>query len=184
MDAFWHDFLPNFAATLFGLIFGIPISLLLDRFITSWREKDKRKEEQQRLIQASKMIFEAFGRNYDQMKSLEDTVRQRMGKENLEIDYSAWDAVKTDIIQYLHKPELQSRLARHFSRLQYLVKVSDMYTHYHFGVESAVIPKKRRKRVTKALVEYLLDLVPELIEEANRLRCDLEKEMINIQQSK
>ena len=183
MNEFWIDYWPNFVATISGLLIGIPISLWLDRKITSWRERDKREEERQRIIQASEMLFQAFDGNNAQMKSLEDTVRQKMGKENLEIDYTAWDAIKPDVIHYLHNPTLQYGLSRHFSRMEYLVKVSDMYTSYQFGIESAVITKKNRKRIVKALVEYLLDLIPELIEEANKLRCDLEKETLNIQQN-
>jgi len=182
MDNFWLSFLSNFLATFLGLLIGIPISLCLDRKITFLRGRDKRKEEQQRLYQTLDMLSQSFYRNCAQMESLMDTVRKSWGKQNLEIDYSAWEAVKSEVVQYLHNPNLQYRLSHHFSRMKYLVKVSDMYMNYKFGIESAVISRKRCQGIVSALVEYLLSLLPELIQEANELKCDVQKEIIKNQQ--
>ena len=182
MDNFWLSSLSNFLAVFLGLIIGIPISLWLDRKLTFIRERDKTREEQQRLYQTLNILSQSFSNNCAQMESLIDTVKKGWGKENLEIDYSAWDAVKSEIVQYLHNPELQYRLSHHFARMKYLVKVSDKYHDFKFGIESAVIAKKRCKRIVSEYVEYLLILLPELINEANELKCEVQKEMVKIQQ--
>jgi hypothetical protein len=84
----------------------------------------------------------------------------------LAVDYSAWDAVKSEIIPFLHDPELRRKLAYHFSRTEAVNRLNDLYLNYSAGIGSAVGGSEQTRTALRA---YLLQNLSALETEAGEL---------------
>jgi len=138
MAGFWEAFWPNFASTVIGLLLGLPLALWTDRQITARSERLKRAEEQQRLALSLDTISQALSFNRERMKQLVQSLSSNRVPFDPAVDCSAWDSVKTEIIQYLHDPALQQRIAYHFSRMEAVLKLNDLYLNYAAGIGAAI----------------------------------------------
>ncbi len=91
------------------------------------------------------------------------------------LDYSAWDALKVDVVQLLHDPALQQRIAYHFSRIQTLVGLIDKHYDFTFGLQSET---NAAASTRESLREYLIPTLTSLVEESAALIARIEEEKL------
>ncbi len=85
-----------------------------------------------------------------------------------EIDTSAWDASKQEIVPFLQNPELLGRLAHYFSRLAALARLNDLYIDRVVGMGS-VINSPNSGQVRAAMRDALIRQTEQLIKEVPHL---------------
>lgn len=135
---FWTDFWPNFTSTILGLILGLPLGLWTNRKIVISQDTQRQKEEEQRLKTALQIILEALTENNTRLHATIATINSSRVQFDIELDISAWDAVKDDITLHLHDPDLKKRIAYHFSRLTTMAKLNSMYLDFSAGIGSTL----------------------------------------------
>jgi hypothetical protein len=159
---FFRAFWPNLASTVLGVILAIPPAL----WLANTGERAKHKAESGRLTQALQIVSETLSFNRQQFKEVLATLNSSRVPFELTVDYSAWDAVKSEIIPFLHDPQLQRRLAYHFSRTQAVTKLNDLYLNYTSGIGAAIGGSEQTR---DALRTYLLQTLSALDVEAGQL---------------
>jgi hypothetical protein len=135
---FWADFWPNFVSTLVGLLIGLPIALWTNRIIIIKESKKQKVVDSNRLKKALTIIKQTLQENRERILNTKNILEDNKVQLETEFDTSAWDSVKTDIIQFLHDPELQKQIAYHFSRLVTLVKLNEMYLDSATGMTATL----------------------------------------------
>lgn len=166
MCDFCQSFWPSFVSTILGVIIGIPIALWLNRVITERGLKLEQEQEEQRLRQALDTLKNALSVNINSLSSYLNNISKNQVPFQLGIDYSAWDAVKPEISQFLKDPKLKQEIAFHFSKLVNLTKLNEMYLDLSAGVSSAL---QSSRTTSTALRQHLIQTVQNLINEASQL---------------
>lgn len=161
-DAFW----PNLASTVIGLLLGLPLALWTDRRITARSEKRQRVEERKRLVESLDTLARALSFNRGRLKELTQSLSNNRAPFDPALDYSAWDAVKSEIIQHLHNPALQQRVAFHFSRMEAVTRLSDLYLNYVAGIGAAI---GGSEQTSASLRGYLVKTLTQLDVEAEQI---------------
>ena len=135
---FWTDFLPNFTSTVFGLLLGLPLAFWTNRKFTNAQDNQKQKEQKLRLENALKIIRQTLTENNARLQITVATINSGKVQFDIQLDISAWDAVKDDIAEHLHDPNLKKRIAYHFSRLNTMAKLNGMYLDFSAGIGAAL----------------------------------------------
>jgi hypothetical protein len=172
-DLFFARFLPVFAATFLGVL----LSFVLNRFIEQRQEEKERQEEIGQLNRALDAIVEAIEHNQESLSNIRDVLASGQIIMDPALDYSTWDAVKRDIVQYLHDPELQRQIAFHFSRMEAISNLNDRLVNYSSGVASAV---GGSENLRDSLRDYMRGLVSDRIQESEEILTDIERARDNI----
>ena len=135
---FWSDFFPNFASTVLGLILGLPIALWTNRQMSNAQDNQKQKELEVKLKDALRIIRATLAENQNRIQTTISTVNNNLVQFDIELDISAWDAVKEDIVNNLHDSGLKKKIAYHFSRLNSVTKLNSLYLDRTTGIASAL----------------------------------------------
>lgn len=92
-----------------------------------------------------------------------------------QVDSSAWDVVKSEIIQVLHNPRLQKRLAFHFWWLTSLTMSNKQYLDLCTGVNTAV---SGMEPVKTSLKTHILSYSLSLIADTDEVVSMIDKELV------
>jgi hypothetical protein len=159
---FWEAFWPNLAATVIGVVFGVPAALFLSARGSREAAASKHKEDHDRLRAALTGISTSMDHNTAALGGLAKLLTdKRPWADYRDIDISAWDACKDEIVPILRDPDLQRRLAFHFHRL-------DILTHLVKSHLDLVLTGARPDAV-KYLEEKLIEQAGELGVESARI---------------
>ena len=123
---------------MFGLILGLPIALLVNRIIINAQDRKKKYEQEERLKNSLQIIRKTLAENNTRLKTTIKTIKESKVQFDIQLDISAWNVVKDDIIKHLHDSDLKKRIAYHFSRLGTLAQLNQMYLDFSIGVGSAL----------------------------------------------
>ena len=137
MAGFWVAFLPNVAATLVGVLVGVPLALLINRRAVLHGEAARAVAEKARVADALEVVSKALTYNATPLETLVQTLEQGKAQLDLPLDTSAWGAVKADVSGIV-EPELRRRLAFHFSRLEALVELNSMFLTFVTGTNASM----------------------------------------------
>jgi hypothetical protein len=150
-QAFW----PSTAATLVGLIVGLPVALALNRAWLSHTSRPQRAENERRLRDALHVLAAALNDNTERLVVLQEKLRNRLCPFDSGLDIASWEVVKPAVLQHLPDPRLQSRLARHFAELASVSRLTAQYLGYVAGAEAALggIEAAREKLAVHLLAE-------------------------------
>ena len=166
---FLQNFLPNFISTLLGIILGIPTALFLNRKITENTEKIKTQEERKLLIESLEVVNSTLQYNNAVFqKSLEKLKTQAIF--DIPLDFATWEITKSPITDYLQDLKLKKRVSFHFSRIKFIIKVSDLY--FKYSVESAVNIEYTTK-LRNSIKDHLEKQMSKLINEAEQLYTEI-----------
>jgi|LakMenE18May11ns_1017448.scaffolds.fasta_scaffold9826124_2 hypothetical protein len=135
---FWIDFWPNFTSTIFGLLLGLPLALWTNRIFTNAQNRQNIEEQTKRLNNALQILKQTLLENNNRLKTTIDTINDSKVQFDIQLDISAWDAVKDDITQYLHDPNLKRRVAYHFSRLNTIAELNTLYLDFNAGINGTL----------------------------------------------
>lgn len=165
-SGFWSAFWPNLLSTALGVALGVPTALWINSKATEHGEHRERVQEEGRLLQALETLDRALSLNTKKLRQTSLDLKEQRIPFDITVDRSAWDAVKFEVIQVLHDPDLQQQLAFHFARLDSLARLNDMYLNLGVGIASAL---QGAPKVRQTLRTYLESLVSELKNESSSL---------------
>lgn len=159
MDEFLNAFWPNLASTVLGLIFGLPIALWTNRRIVAHAEGQKEREDKAALLHTLDVISRALEFNRTRLEHVLDTISGGTVPFDTALDCSAWDASKDGFNPTLTDPQLRQALAYHFSRMQAIARLNEVYLNQFIGIASALQGSKdNREGLKKYLVLVISDL--------------------------
>lgn len=150
MDEFLKAFWPNFVSTVLGLVLGLPLALLVNRRVISHSEQLKQQSEQTQLNTALKILRQTLAANRGRLSVFVETLSNSKAPFNTMLDTTAWEAVRIEVTRYLHNPELQGRIAYHFSQLAALAKLNDSYIDFSAGVAAAIGGSEQTRTVLRS----------------------------------
>lgn len=172
-----EDFLPRFFPVFTATFLGVLLSFALNRLIERKSERKQRRADIRQLNRALDAIVGAIKYNRERLCSIRDTLSDQQINVDPALDYSTWEAVKRDIVQHLHDPELQRRIAFHFSRAKAIHELNDMLFNYTAGVGSAY---SQSERLSDHLRSYMEDHVSRYIEISDQLLSAIAQSRVNM----
>ena len=171
MRLFLTAFFANFAATVLGVLIGLPLAMWTNRKIAAHGESQRRANEESRLAHALEVVARALSHNRDRFEFLAGVLAETHATFDPALDSSAWEATKGEIAPLLRDSELQHRLAYHFARVQSLCDLHKDYLGYFVGVSATVSGAEAAK---SRLRDVLTNMQSELDVDAEQLVMRLE----------
>lgn len=116
MQSFWLEFWPSFAATVLGVVIGIPCALWTNRWIVSVAERKRLAiddAERNALVETILGALKETGAGLTEVRNL--SPGNRTGPRLL--DSGTWDALKRRLQRNLGPPDLIRRLAFYWLQL-------------------------------------------------------------------
>jgi hypothetical protein len=166
MGRLLEAFLPNMAATFVGVVLGLQAAKWANEQAFAAAEKQRRREEDQRLVNALQAVLDALRHNREQFRGLSTILAESGAPFEPQLHAAVWEAVRPEITPYLHDPALSAALANHFSAVESLAALIRYFFEFSTGVALAV----RGSQATRAsLHQYLLNRMAALDQEADAL---------------
>ena len=138
MDQFLTAFWPNAAATLSGIILGLPTALWVNRIALRSAEHISLKSQIQRLDHALEVLISSMNENRTILGAYSKVVAESKVRWCLNLNISAWDAIKADFMAEHTAPSLRGEVAYHFSQLSALVNLNQQYLGFAFGTNASM----------------------------------------------
>lgn len=166
MESFLSAFWPNAAATLVGIVFGLPIAMWVNRLALKSIERAALKSQSQRLDHALQVLISAMETNKGILREYTQVLSESKVRWRLSLDISAWDAIKTDFISELTDPSLRRNLAFHFAQLLFLTNLNQEYLGFAFGTNASMSGSAKTK---ESICTNLKTMCEELDQHAGEL---------------
>jgi hypothetical protein len=177
MDAFLIAFWPNAAATLVGIVFGLPIALWVNRLALKGAARASLKSQSQRLDHALQILMSAMESNQRILQEYAQVLSESKVRWRLNLDVSAWEAIKTDFIGELTDPSLRRQVAFHFTQLLVLTNLNQEYLGFAFGTNASMSGSERTRESInadlKSMCEELDKRAGELVIASKAVRLSL-----------
>ena len=166
MDAFLLAFWPNAAATLCGVILGLPRAMWVNRLAVSGAKQTAMQSQVQRIDHALQVLISAMEANRELLREYAEVLASSRVKWRLNLDVSAWDAIKADFIAELTDPLLRREVAFHFSQLAILTNLNQECLGFAFGTNASMSGSNETRL---SISEDLKSMCVELGQQAERL---------------
>lgn len=127
VTGFIDSFLPNFAATLAGVLISIYVAFCVDSYTRSNKDKSIKADENQKLASALKVLNAALTSNLSSYKKILALIHDDLQIYDSSIDYSAWESCSHLIIPYLLDTNLLQAISYHFARAERVYDLIDRY---------------------------------------------------------
>lgn len=167
MSEFWKAFLPSFIATILGVGLATLGAIWTNNKVIAQTEKAKRKEEVVKLVRSLTVIKEALTFNNEHFLNMLQLHKNDNSIFYFRCDDSTWDVVKNDVVQYLHNPALQRRIAYHFSLIKELRKIEAIYLDSSVGAIASL--QHGQAPLKQVIGTHIPEIIQELIDEADIL---------------
>jgi len=170
--SFWAGFWPNLAATLLGVIVGLPCALWINRKSESRRRERDAEQEREDLVVSLRAVLDAIDRNRGYLGvAAQLQVGHYLVQRDL--DFSTWEVVGTRTVAMLRSAGNSRMIARHFERLKELdgliVRLLDTYV----GPSAALIQINIPREAIRVHINSLADLLFREIDEIDAaIRAD------------
>lgn len=125
MSSFFEAFWPNMAATLFGVVFGIPIALFINRHFFEHQRKFESAQTTRRLGDAIAVLVGACQYNVRVLDAMRECSLSGRVMHNPDLRLTTWDAVGGILANNCPDPELLQMLSHHWARLIRIQALSD-----------------------------------------------------------
>lgn len=119
-SAFLEAFLPNLAATVLGVILGLPAALYVNRRLTQHQQALEKAQSAERRNDAIKVLIGALEYNDQLLERVLALAPQCEAHRYLDLRTTTWDAVHHWFIPLCPHPELLQALSHHWLRLHHL----------------------------------------------------------------
>ncbi len=121
LDAFW----PNLAATVLGVVLGVPIALFLNRHLLERQRRFEAAETNRRLMNAIDVLAGACQYNIKVLDTMRELSLSGQVMHNPDLRLTTWDAVGTILSSSCSEPDLLQMLSHHWLRLRRIQILSD-----------------------------------------------------------
>lgn len=157
MDTFLSAFWPNAAATVIGIVLGLPFALWINRLALRNAEHSTLSNQVHRLNHALQVLISAMESNQGLLSEYVTVLSESKVSWHLNLDVSAWDTIKTDIIAELTDPDLRRQLAFHFMKLDALRKLNNDYLGFAFGTNASMSGSEKTRESIKGIMESMCE---------------------------
>lgn len=121
LDAFW----PNLAATLIGVVLGVPIALLLNRRLLHHQRQLEVADTRRQVHGAIDVLVDACGYNIRVLDSIAKEAEVGRVMHNPDLQTTTWDAVGSILSTSSSDAMLLQMLSHHWLRLHRIQALSD-----------------------------------------------------------
>ena len=166
MDAFFSAFWPNAAATLVGVVLGLPVALWVNRLAINRAARSTQESQIQRVRHALEVLIAAMGSNSTLLLEYVEVLAGSRVKWRLALDTSAWEAIKADFVAELTDPALRRRVAFHFSQLDLLRSLNSELLSFVAGTNASMSDANATR---SSINETLRSMCTQLAAEATEL---------------
>lgn len=138
MDAFLgflRAFLPDLAATVLGVVLGLPAALYVNRRLTQHQEALEKARSTARRNDAIKVLIGALEYNQQLLERVLDLAPKCEAHRYLDLRTTTWDAVHPWFTPLCPHPELLQALSHHWLRLHNLQGLNDELFRRAVGAE-------------------------------------------------
>lgn len=125
MSVFFDSFWPNLAATLVGIVLGVPIALTLNQRAFAHQRKQQIDDMRAQIGDAIDVLVNACKYNIGVLNSISNEAKAGRVMHSPDLRITAWDTVGPIICSSASNPELLQMLSHHWLRLQRLQILSD-----------------------------------------------------------
>jgi hypothetical protein len=157
MDAFVTAFWPNAAATIVGVVLGLPVALWINRLALKNTERGAHRAQVQRLDHALQVLISAMESNQSLLAEYANVLSESKVSWRLNLDVSAWDAIKADIVAELTDPDLRRQLAFHFMKLNALRDLNQEYLGFAFGTNASMSGSEKVRESIKTNMKTMCE---------------------------
>lgn len=121
LEAFW----PNLAATVIGIVLGVPIALALNELILR-RQRRLQTEDQYRQVRgAIEVLVAACRYNIGVLDSIRSAAEEGKAMHSPDLRLTAWDVVSPVICTIISDSEALQMLSHHWLRLKRIQALCD-----------------------------------------------------------
>lgn len=175
LDAFW----PNLAATLFGVVIGIPIALSINRRLFENQRKFESDQSARRLGDAIAVLVGACRYNAGVLDSMREASLIGEVMHSPDLRLTTWDSVGNVLTSSCANPELLQMLSHHWLRLHRIQALSDeIFAREVAGALPAIEDKEVTQQFWQILHDNARDLAVHAFEAVEKLE-ELRKQMGN-----
>ncbi len=121
LDAFW----PNLAATVLGVVLGVPIALFLNRYLLQHQRRFESAEMNRRLRGAIDVLVDACQYNIKVLNTMRELSLSGRVMHSPDLRLTTWDSVGTILSSSCSEPGLLQMLSHHWLRLHRIQALSD-----------------------------------------------------------
>lgn len=179
MDEFFFAFWPNLAATLVGVVLGVPIALWVNRIADGAAKNAELSDKKKQLLNACNVIESVLKFNYARVVQYPEILRSRQIAWNLGLNTTTWHAVSVDFSSELTPPELRSRMSHQFGNVATLLWLNEQFLSFSFGVNASMSNASTVKDSLSLRLVELCDLLTAetdaLLKMTTDLKASLEK---------
>jgi hypothetical protein len=171
VSEFFASFLADTAATIVGILVGLPMAMWTNRKLAERGDRERRHEQEVRLAHALEAVSHALVHNRERFRFLGGVLAETHATFDPALDYSAWEATHGEVAPLLRDSELQQRLAYHFARVRSLSDLHKDYLNYFIGMQGTLSGAEAART---RLRDVLTDIQSELDADAEQLVLRLE----------
>jgi hypothetical protein len=131
--AFW----PNLVATGLGIAGGVPADFYLNRIAERRGERRSERDREARTRAVLTVTRASVVHDQEVASDLASIIDEGQVPTMWDLDSSVWEAVREQFVE-LRDPELQASIAKHFRRVEWPRRMSEMLFEQHFGLASAL----------------------------------------------
>lgn len=132
---FWSDFLPNFAATLTGILLGIPVALWLAGKEARSHASSRRDELKARRTEVSELLRNVLRANAIELRRVHQIILDQESVTDLRLQLEVWRVLRSDVMEVFDSRELRAGLATHFEAVETLARnVSEQASRHLAGL--------------------------------------------------
>jgi hypothetical protein len=125
MNGFLDAFLPNLAATILGLVLGLPIALFINGRLTAAQRRHEKASE----IILRNLVIDVLSAsceyNIKVLRKIAELALTANVLRNPDLKTTAWDSVGSVLAARCPDPELIHQLAHHWIRLRRLEQLNE-----------------------------------------------------------
>jgi len=155
MDTFLTAFWPNAAATIVGVVLGLPIALWINRLTLKSAEHSTLQLKVQRLEHALRVLIAAMEANLVLLADYAKVLSDSKIAWRLNLDVSAWEAIRDDLAAELTDPDLRRQLAFHFMTLKALRALNQEYLGFAFGTNASMSSAEKVRESIKTNMQLM-----------------------------
>lgn len=121
LDSFW----PNLAATLIGIVLGVPIALALNELVLRRQRKLQTEDQDRQARDSIEVLIAACRYNINVLDSMRKEGELGRVMHNPDLRITTWEVVFPALCTTASDPELLQMLSHHWLRLRRIQALSD-----------------------------------------------------------
>lgn len=171
MTIFWEAFLPNLAATVLGVILGLPTALYVNRRLTESQRTLQQAEKIRLREDSASVLSAACAYNMNVLDRMAELALSGNALRNPDLRSTTWDVVNHMFSPLCPDPVLLQKLSHHWLRLQRLERLNEEMFAWAISTQ----PSIQNQQIVLEMWGELHGLAASLHTHADELIKDLEK---------